>query len=603
MEARYKITQQSVGDLLGWIKNKTIAIPEIQRPFVWKPKDIRDFLDSLYKGYPVGYLISWSNSNTSLKDGSTSAKKLILIDGQQRVTALMVALLGQTVLDEKYKPKQIRISFNPESKKFQVRNSATSKNKIWIDDITKIFKQPLSKLCKDYVQQNHGTNYETTQYEATLKILEEVRNIKNNPVGLIELKDDLDIMTVTEIFKRVNSMGSKLSQSDFVMSKIAVNENYGGNMLRRAIDHFCHLVVAPEEFSTVEKDDTTFVTSEFWPKMKWLKSIKSNDNLYDPTYSDMIRVAFTSEFKRSKFQDLVALLSGRNFDTRGYDDAIVKDSFAKLKKGICNFMNKAHFNEFTMILRSAGFVTKNLITAKTAINFAYILYLRGRDEELDRDDLERVVRSWYIMSILSRRYSRSANTVFEEDIHQMKRQGLVKYAEDTIKEKLSDAFWNRTLPHAMNISSATNSYFLLYQAAQVNLGDKGFLSKDITVGAMLLGKGDKHHIFPRNHLKKKGFLPRDYNQIANFALTQTKINLDIGDKAPKDYFTEITDQVNGGPKHYGGIVDQKRLRENFHQNCIPESMVDGDVPEYANFLNQRRELMAQRIRKWFEVLS
>ena len=597
MEARYKINQQSVNGLLGWIKNKTIAIPEIQRPFVWKPKDIRDFLDSLYKGYPVGYLISWSNSDTSLKDGSTSDKKIILIDGQQRVTALMVALHGETVLNEKYKRIRIRISFNPKSKEFQVQNSATSKNKIWIDDITKIFNQPLSKLCNDYVQQNPEANYKETH-----KILEEVEDIKNNPVGLIELKDDLDIMTVTEIFKRVNSMGSKLSQSDYVMSKIAVNETYGGNMLRKAIDHFCHLVVVPEEFSNVEKNDTAFVNSEFWPRMKWIKSVKSNENLYDPTYSDMIRVAFTSEFKRSKFQDLVALLSGRNFDTREYDDAIVKDSFAKLNKGICNFMNKTYFNEFTMILRSAGFVTKNLITAKTAINFAYILYLRGCDENLDRDILERVVRRWYVMSILSRRYSRSANTVFEEDIHQMDRQGLVKYANATIKERLSSTFWTRTLPHAMNISSATNSYFLLYQAAQVKLGDKGFLSKDITVRDMLLDKGDKHHIFPRNYLKKQGLSPRNYNQIANFTLTQTNINQDIGDKAPKDYFAELTDQMNGGPKHYGGIVDQNGLQDNFAQNCIPKSMADGNVPEYDDFLTQRRQLMAQKMRKWFEVL-
>ncbi len=115
---------------------------------------------------------------------------------------------------------------------------------------------------------------------------------------MIELADDLDIETVTEIFIRVNSAGTELSQADFAMSKIAVNETYGGNMLRKAIDYFCHLAVAPEFLPTIEKRDKAFAASEFLPKMKWLKDV--NDDLYDPTYTDMLRVAFTSEFGSGK---------------------------------------------------------------------------------------------------------------------------------------------------------------------------------------------------------------------------------------------------------------------------------------------------------------
>ena len=73
--------------------------------------------------------------------------------------------------------------------------------------------------------------------------------IINNHIGLIELADDLDIETVTEIFIRVNSAGTELSQADFAMSKIAVNKTYGGDLLRKAIDYFCHLAVAPEFLS------------------------------------------------------------------------------------------------------------------------------------------------------------------------------------------------------------------------------------------------------------------------------------------------------------------------------------------------------------------
>jgi hypothetical protein len=107
-------------------------------------------------------------------------------------------------------------------------------------------------------------------------------------VGLIELAEDLDIEIVTEIFIRVNSAGTELSQADFVMSKIAANENYGGNTLRKAIDYFCHLAVSPDFMGLIEKNDKAFAASEFLPKMRWLKDV--NDDIYDPTYTDMLRV-------------------------------------------------------------------------------------------------------------------------------------------------------------------------------------------------------------------------------------------------------------------------------------------------------------------------
>ena len=95
---RYSVTPHPIECLLTWVKSGEIAIPEIQRPFVWVATKVRNLLDSLYQGYPVGFLIAWRNPSVRLKDNSKSSGKRILIDGQQRVTALMVALLGQEVL-------------------------------------------------------------------------------------------------------------------------------------------------------------------------------------------------------------------------------------------------------------------------------------------------------------------------------------------------------------------------------------------------------------------------------------------------------------------------------------------------------------------------
>ena len=92
---RYSVTPHPIETLLTWVKSGEIAIPEIQRPFVWEANKVRNLLDSLYQGYPVGYLIAWRNPTVKLKDGSSSAGKRILIDGQHRVTALMAALLGR----------------------------------------------------------------------------------------------------------------------------------------------------------------------------------------------------------------------------------------------------------------------------------------------------------------------------------------------------------------------------------------------------------------------------------------------------------------------------------------------------------------------------
>ncbi len=121
---RYSVNQYSVQNLLTWIETGSIAIPEIQRPFVWNTAKVRDFIDSLYCGYPVGYLIAWRNPDVRMKDGSTSEGKRILIDGQQRVTALRAAVQGQQVVDKNYRTKRITIAFNPDQKKFEVSNPA-----------------------------------------------------------------------------------------------------------------------------------------------------------------------------------------------------------------------------------------------------------------------------------------------------------------------------------------------------------------------------------------------------------------------------------------------------------------------------------------------
>lgn len=594
---RYSVTPHPIETLITWVKSGEIAIPEIQRPFVWEPTKVRNLLDSLYQGYPVGYLIAWRNPTVKLKDGTPSAGKRILIDGQQRVTALMAGLLGLEVLTKDYETIRIRIAFHPLLEKFEVANPAIRKDVAWIEDVAAVFAPDadMIELTEEYVEKNPMADRKKVG-----KVLQRLVKIINNHVGLIELAEDLDIETVTEIFIRVNSAGAELSQADFAMSKIAANETHGGNMLRKAIDYFCHLAVAPDFLGLIEKGDKAFAASDFFPQMRWLKNV--NDDIYDPTYTDMLRVAFTAEFSRGKLADLVALLSGRNFETRQFEDVIAESSFAKLKQGILRFINQTHFERFTMIIRSAGFVTSNLIGGQNALNFAYILYLRGRTENIPSADLERLVRRWYVMSILRGRYTGSPETAFDFDIRQIETRGLVTFVDSVLENELPASFWTGMLPQLMDTSSGQSPYFLAYKAAQVKLGDKGFLSRDITVNDLMMNHSDVHHVYPRNHLKKQGLAKGRYNQIANFVLAQSEINIAIGDKAPEIYFADLAKQCDGGTKKYGGITEKAELCANMRMSCLPESLLKGVIPSYDDFLEQRRKLMALKIKTWFEML-
>ena len=594
---RYSVTPHPIETLLTWVKSGEIAIPEIQRPFVWDGTKVRNLLDSLYQGYPVGYLIAWRNPTVKLKDGSLSAGKRILIDGQQRVTALMAALLGYEVLTKDYETVNIRIAFHPQEERFEVLNPAIQKDSNWIPDVSAVFAPDasISDLTDDYSEKNPASDRKRVS-----KVLERLRKIINNHVGIIELAEDLDIETVTEIFIRVNSYGATLSQADFAMSKIAANESYGGNQLRKAIDYFCRLAVAPDFYSRIEKNDTAFASSEYYQKMGWMKDV--NDDIYDPSYTDMLRVAFTSEFRRGKLQDLVALLSGRNFETRQYEDSIASESFSRLKQGVLSFINQTHFERFTMILRSAGFVSSSMIGGQNAVNFAYILYLRGRSEGMPAADLERLVRRWYVASLLTGRYAGNPETTFDLDIRQVEVRGLQGYTSAVIDAELSEGFWSTLLPQNMETSAASSPYFLAYQAAQVKLQDKGFLSRDITVLDLILNRSDVHHVFPRDLLKKQGLARGRYNQIANFVLAQSEINIAIGNRAPEVYFKELAEQCAGGHKKYGGITDIEEMRLNLELNCLPPDMLDGTIPDYDAFLDKRRHLMAKKIRKYFDTL-
>lgn len=597
---KYTVNQCFISNILNWVQEKEIAIPEIQRPFVWDSTKVRDLMDSLYKGFPIGYIIAWKNPDVRLKDGSISNGKKVLIDGQQRITALRAAMLGENIINKEYKEERIKIAFNPLASEtetvFETWTPAIEKNPIWIQDISLALKteSALFDIEDEYCARNPDVDRRIVREK-----LKRLSGIKQTQVGFIELDPNLDIDEVTTIFIRINKSGVPLSQADFAMSKIAsydTEDNFGVN-LRKCIDYFCHLSREPKFYKHISENDTEFKNTIYLSQIAWLKD--ENDDLYAPDYSDVLRVSFTKQFERGKMADLVALLSGRNFETRSFEQAIMDESFQKLRDSVLKFVSETNFKRFVMIIKSCGFISNDLINSQNALNFAYILFLKLREKGVNPSVIEKCVQRWFVMSLLTGRYSGSPESQFDSDIKQVSKDGAEEILQSIEEANLSDAFWNARLVQELDKASINNPFLNLFFAAQVKTNDKGFLSTDITVDNLISHRGDIHHLFPREYLKANGLGRGDYNQIANFAYAQSEINIKIGKKSPKEYMAEVAKQCEGGELRYGGITDKKTLFENLKEHCIPEGFDKMEIGDYEDFLVERRKLMAQKIKDYY----
>lgn len=597
--ARYEVNNYAIETLLTNIKTGDMAIPEMQRPFVWEASKVRDLMDSLYKGFPVGYIIVWQNPKVKLKDGSTSIGKKILIDGQQRITALAAAIVGQEVLDAHYKWKRIVIAFNPIEEAFEVSNSANQKSSKWISDISKVFETKFDSFgfVVSYCEKNDIKD----QMSKINEVITRLKGIQENRLGVISLNEDLDIDSVTEIFIRINSKGVVLSQADFAMSKISSNEVYGGNHTRKTIDYFCHLLESPEDFKDIKANDVDFASKPEFNAIKWAAS-KVN-LIYKTSYTDVLRVAFTYKFKRGRLADLVSLLSGRDFETREFKIEIEEESFAKLHDAVLHTINQTNYERFLMIIESVGIVKKSLIRSQNVLNFGYALYLALRERKVKDSVIEKIVRRWVVLSILTGRYSGSPESMFDYDIKRFfAYDDPEEYLKVTEAGDLSDAFWNVTLIQKLDTSVASSPYFNIFLAAQVKEHNKGFLSEHIEIQSMLENRGDIHHLFPKKYLTNNQVPKALYNQIANYVFLQQEINIRIGDDAPYIYMQNVYKQCETKKAVVGGIVDKDVLLDNLKQNCIPEGFENMDISNYQEFLLKRRELMARKIQRYYNSL-
>lgn len=595
MADNYKITQYSVSTILGYVENSQIAIPEIQRPFVWKGQEVRDLIDSLYEGYPIGYLIVWQNSQVRIRGFGKGGTKKILIDGQQRVTALMAALLGREVLDSQYRSHRIKIAFyplaQPGEEKFAVSDASYEDKPGWIPDISVLFRRDFSfrKFEKEYKEKN--PDLDTSLLEAAI---DRLKGIVKHQVGVIELSFLLDIDVVSEIFIRINLQGKPLNQEDFAMSKISVNEQYDGDLIRNCIDYFCHLIKEPSFMTILKANEKEFMETEYGRLLGWLQ--EGEELLYVPSYSDVLKVVLIAGFGKSKIGDLVNLLSGKTKDktfARGeFSQKVAKEAFETLGRGVRAFVSEENYKGFLKALRRAGYTSERLLYSQAVLNYCYAMYLLMDMEGLSSDKKESLMGRWMTMCLITGHYQSAPDTVVMKDYKEIREAGMESYLRQIEELRLGEEFFASVLPEKFTCTTARTAPYLAYLAAQTASGTLSLYSGENTVGGLYAAKAEAYQILPKAYLEKCGFKTREtYGQVANLTYISKEVKAIVRRKSPADYREELEKQLSA-----------EEIQASLAANDIPENIFDADAGSVSEILAERRRKMARKIQNHYYSL-
>lgn len=595
MADNYKITQYSVSTILGYVENSQIAIPEIQRPFVWKGQEVRDLIDSLYEGYPIGYLIVWQNSQVRIRGFGKGGTKKILIDGQQRVTALMAALLGREVLDSQYRSHRIKIAFyplaQPGEEKFAVSDASYEDKPGWIPDISVLFRRDFSfrKFEKEYKEKN--PDLDTSLLEAAI---DRLKGIVKHQVGVIELSFLLDIDVVSEIFIRINLQGKPLNQEDFAMSKISVNEQYDGDLIRNCIDYFCHLIKEPSFMTILKANEKEFMETEYGRLLGWLQ--EGEELLYVPSYSDVLKVVLIAGFGKSKIGDLVNLLSGKTKDktfARGeVSQKVAKEAFETLGRGVRAFVSEENYKGFLKALRRAGYTSERLLYSQAVLNYCYAMYLLMDMEGLSSDKKESLMGRWMTMCLITGHYQSAPDTVVMKDYKEIREAGMESYLRQIEELRLGEEFFASVLPEKFTSTTARTAPYLAYLAAQTASGTLSLYSGENTVGGLYAAKAEAYQILPKAYLEKCGFKTREtYGQVANLTYISKEVKAIVRRKSPADYREELEKQLSA-----------EEIQASLAANDIPENIFDADAGSVPEILAERRRKMARKVQNHYYSL-
>lgn len=568
----------SVGSLLDQIQLGAIGLPDIQRPFVWKNAKIRDLFDSMYRGFPVGYLLLWQSANadgvkTIGVDGKQKHPSLLIVDGQQRLTSLYAVVKGKKVLREDYSEEFIEIAFQPLEEKFEVADAAIRRNKNWLPNISRLWAPDtdLFELVDAYLEALRQTREVTT--EDTRKIrqaIQKLQGLLNYPFRALELLATVNEEQVSQVFVRINSKGQRLNEADFILTLMSVYWDEG----RHELERFSRAAKQPADRPT------------------------PYNHFLQPSPDQLLRAAVGYGFKRGRLQYVYSLLRGKDLETGKFSEERRIAQFERLKEAQSHALNLQHWKDFMKCLMHAGFRSGKVITSETTVLYSYVLYLLGKAEYgLSENELRRAIARWFFFASLTSRYTSSPESALEGDLIQLREvsdgAGFLACLDKNIAAQLTDDFWRVTLPNDLDTAAARSPSLMAYLAALCQL-DATVLFSNLKIGSLLDPTTDayrnsleRHHLFPKDWLKKNGYPEvHQTNQIANYALIEWPDNSDISAQSPADYWPQFNGRYT--PAEWPTICYWHALPDNW------------EALKYEDFLKVRRGLMAKVIRDGFK---
>ena len=568
-----------VQTLMGQIALGTIGLPDIQRPFVWNNAKVRDLFDSMYRGYPVGYLLLWRNGLADDKTIGAGQKaktpSLVIVDGQQRLTSLFAVTKGQPVVRKNYESESICIAFNPLERRFEVADAATRRDKAFIPDISRIWKDGLFDVARDYLEGLRLTREVNDDEERAIQdAITRLHNLLTFPLTALELAAGIDEEAVSNVFVRINSKGTPLNQADFILTLMSVFWDEG----RTELEQFCRRARQPSRGEP----------SPF-------------NHFVEPEPSQLLRVGVGVAFRRARLQHVYSLLRGKDLATQEFSSERRDEQFRHLRDAQNRALDLKHWHDFMNCLRLAGFRSGRMISSNNNLIFSYMLYLIGRTEfGVDDVELRQTIAQWFFMSAVTGRFTGSPETSMDYDLAGLR--GVTRASDFLSRLKhvcsitLTGDFWDVTLPNDLATSSPRSPSLFAYHAALVLLNAQALFSRirlaDLLDPAITAAKGpaERHHLFPKAHLARLGISgTRETNQIANYAYLEWGDNLGISDKVPAEYVPALERRFTPA-----------ELARMYRHHALPE---DWEHMDYQPFLERRRELIAGVIRDGYNLLS
>jgi hypothetical protein len=580
----FRRVDYNLAGLLHYLDIGDIGLPDIQRPFVWKNAKVRDLFDSMYRGFPVGYLLFWENGQPNgakqigVDQKQHPVSSRLIVDGQQRLTSLYAVFRGKRVLDEDFRERQIEIAFRPRDGKFEVADAAVRKDPEWVANISELWTSGKSsfEVVRDFLDGLKAKVVLTEKEDKQIQHnLDRLFDLQKYPFTALEIAASVDEEQVADIFVRINSEGVTLNQADFILTLLSVFWDEG----RAALESFCR---ASRQPPAPGGDASPF-----------------NHFIY-PDPDQLLRVAVALGFGRGRLKSVYQVLRGKDLETGMFSPERRDQQFAILKDAQAKVLDLKHWHQFLSALVGAGYRSMEVISSQNALLYAYALYLIGKIRcNMPEHQLQRLIGRWFFFASLTGRYTSSPETVMDGDLNRVKgigdAQSFAAVLEGLMASELTNDYWTTTLPAALDSSSGRNPELFAYIAAQNRLGAPVLFShkkvSELLDPALKTKKKalERHHLFPRAWLEASGETDRKViNQVANYALLEWPENIDISDDAPSVYVPKLRSRFP--PEEW------QRMHE---LHALPEGW---ESLEYASFLTARRRLMAAIIRRGFESL-